>query len=73
MSQSPVEAPELVQSESSTCRVGAYREEALPYRLVVRSPGRFGAAGAIVLLALATPSTGIATTAVDPNVVQVLE
>jgi trehalose monomycolate/heme transporter len=38
-------------------------------RLVMRSPGRFGAAGAIVLLALPTPSTGIATTAVDPNVV----
>jgi hypothetical protein len=58
VSQSPVEAPELVQSESSTCRVGAYREEALPYRLVVRSPGRFGPAGAIVLLALATPRPG---------------
>jgi RND superfamily putative drug exporter len=37
-------------------------------RLVMLSR-RFAAASAIVLLALVTPSTGIATTAVDPNVV----
>jgi len=38
-------------------------------RLVMRAPGRVAAASAIVLLALAAPSTEIATTAVDPNVV----
>jgi hypothetical protein len=36
--------------------------------LVVHSLGRFTAAGAIVLLALATPSAGIAIRAADLNV-----